>query len=231
MFRSLRKKIRKSWKNFKTSWKNARKAKAKAAAAAAVEARRREQRAQLQRQIATARPLRLVVGAGGVSDPGWVATDIEDLNLVLESDWLQLFRPDSIETILAEHVWEHLTEADGLAAAQLCFRFLKPGGRLRIAIPDGCHPDPNYIEHVRVGGTGPGADDHKVLHTHRTLATMMERAGFQAEILEHWDEQGVFHATDWDPSIGMIRRSKRFDQRNADGTLRYTSLIVDGIKR
>jgi predicted SAM-dependent methyltransferase len=227
MFRSLRKKLRKSWKNTQTAWKNARKTKAKAAEKRAQAKQRRD---ALIQQIANARPLRLVVGASGIFQPGWIATDIDDLNLLLESDWLALFEPNSIDTILAEHVWEHLAPADGLKAAQLCCRFLKSGGRMRMAIPDGCHPDPAYIEHVRIGGTGPGADDHKVLYTHRTLVEMMTQAGFKPTLLEYFDEQGTFHATEWDPEQGMVHRSKRFDKRNADGTLRYTSLIIDGIK-
>jgi predicted SAM-dependent methyltransferase len=33
----------------------------------------------------------------------------------------------------------------------------------------------------------------------------------------------------WEAADGHIRRSARHDRRNADGMLRYTSLIVDGI--
>jgi predicted SAM-dependent methyltransferase len=49
-------------------------------------------------------------------------------------------------------------------------------------------------------------------------------------MLEHFDEQGVFHATEWDPLEGMIERSARFDDRNKNGTLAYTSIIIDAIK-
>ena len=62
---------------------------------------------------------------------------------------------------MAEHVWEHLSEADARAANRLCFRYLKPGGVLRLAVPDGLHPDPGYIDEVRPGGTGAGVDDQE----------------------------------------------------------------------
>jgi predicted SAM-dependent methyltransferase len=127
-------------------------------------------------------------------------------------------------------VWEHLTEEDGARAARQCFEYLKPGGYLRVAVPDGFHPDETYIEYVRPGGTGAGADDHKVLYTHKTFAALFERAGFRVELLEYFDSSGEFHFVDWSPEAGTIVRSRRFDDRNAGGTLKYTSIILDAQK-
>jgi len=231
MFRSLRKKLRTYLKNREKAKQTAEKARSKEAARQKAAAEHLEQRRRdLASQIAAAQPLRIVVGSSGVFEGGWIPTDIDLLNLLNESDWAALFGRRTIDAILAEHVWEHLTEEQGLLAAQHCHRFLRPGGRLRIAIPDGLHPDPAYIEHVRVGGSGPGADDHKVLHTWKTLSAMLQKAGFKAQLLEYWDESAQFHHTDWSPEDGMIHRSRRFDPRNTDGALRYTSLIIDGIK-
>lgn len=234
MFRSVRKTIRNFFKNRQKLRDAADKATSKAmqkAEKAKREAAACDQRREnLVKQIKNARPLRLVVGASGIFQPGWVPTDIEDLNLLSDADWSHWFQPDSIDAILAEHVWEHLSAENGLTAAKFCHRYLKPGGYLRLAIPDGLHPDPDYIEHVRVGGSGPGADDHKVLHTWQTLSAMLVEAGFRPQMLEYWDESGTFQSSDWDPEAGMVHRSRRFDQRNADGSLRYTSLIVDAIK-
>lgn len=231
MFRSIRKKFRAYLKNREKKKQVQEKARAKEAARALAAQVQRQQRVdELKAQISACHPLRVVVGASGVFEGGWLATDIDILNLLQDADWRVFFQPDSIHTILAEHVWEHLTEEQGLSAAKQCHKYLKPGGRLRIAIPDGLHPDPEYIEHVRVGGSGPGADDHKVLHTWKTLSAMLTRAGFRPELLEYWDEAAQFHHTDWQAEEGMVHRSRRFDQRNRDGVLRYTSLIVDGIK-
>jgi len=44
---------------------------------------------------------------------------------------------------------------------------------LRVAVPDGFHPNPGYIERVKPGGTGPGAGDHKILYTYRTLSAIL----------------------------------------------------------
>lgn len=175
-------------------------------------------------------PLRIVLGAGGIPVKGWLLTDIEQLNILLDRDWRFYFRPSSIDAMVAEHVWEHLDHEDALRAAQLCFRYMRPGGRLRVAVPDMFHPMPEYIDAVKPGGSGPGADDHKVLYAWSALRRLFEEAGFSTTALEYFDEQGKFHSIDWNPEEGMIRRSRRFDPRNQDGVLHYTSVIVDAIK-
>jgi predicted SAM-dependent methyltransferase len=186
---------------------------------------------QLKRQIRKDQAsLRIVVGSSGVFEPGWIPTNIDTLNLLKRRDWEDLFRPNSINAILAEHVWEHLTLDEGLLALKHCFEFLKSGGYLRIAVPDGFHPDPGYLEYVRVNGSGSGADDHKVLYNHRILGDLLAKAGFKAEPLEYFDESGAFHAVEWNPETGKINRSIRFDSRNADGRPHYISLIMDGVK-
>jgi predicted SAM-dependent methyltransferase len=185
---------------------------------------------QLKRAVRSGNPLRIVVGSGGIGQAGWIMTDRDFLDLLRLRDWQAFFKENSISAILAEHVWEHLTLAEGLAAAVICYNYLTPGGRLRIAVPDGFHPDPDYIELVRVGGRGAGAVDHKVLYNHDTLVSLLARAGFEVKPLEYFDAAGNLHTTDWSPDDGLVRRSRRFDPRNHDGRLRYTSLIVDARK-
>ncbi len=174
--------------------------------------------------------LRISVGTGSRPAPGWISSEIEFLDLLDESTWNEHFSENSIDAILAEHVWEHLEPADGLRAAKTCYRYLRPGGYLRLAVPDGNHTAPGYLEAVAVGGTGPGADDHRVLYTAESLTTMLQSAGFIPRPLEFFDEQGSFCEVPWSPKEGLIRRSRRFDPRNASGELRYTSLIVDAVK-
>jgi predicted SAM-dependent methyltransferase len=172
---------------------------------------------------------RIIVGAGGHGQRGWIATDATSLDLLHEADWRTVLAEGSVTAILAEHVWEHLEPSEALAAALRCRRYLRPGGRLRIAVPDGLHPDPAYREAVRPGGNGAGAADHRMLYTYRSLAGLLGAAGFTVHLLEYWDAEGVFHMAAWEAADGHIRRSARHDRRNADGMLRYTSLIVDGI--
>jgi predicted SAM-dependent methyltransferase len=185
---------------------------------------------RLKRLAQKSTPVRIVLGASGIFDVRWIPTDIGTLDILNERHWTRSFAENSIDAILAEHVWEHLSLEQGRHAARNCFRFLKPGGYLRVAVPDGFHPDPSYIEWVRVGGNGPGADDHKVLYTVDTFRDVFSSAGFEVEPLEYFDSAGVFHGTDWDPAGGTIHRSRRFDERNQDGRLAYTSIILDARK-
>ena len=173
---------------------------------------------------------RIVVGAARTAYPGWASTDRATLDLLRRDDFARHWEPDSREAFLAEHVWEHLSEEQGRRAAANCFEFLRSGGRLRIAVPDGLNPDAEYREYVRPGGTGSGADDHKILYTAASLKALLESVGFACTLLEFWDEAGEFHATEWDDSQGHIMRSRHFDSRNQDGGLRYTSLIIDALK-
>ena len=173
---------------------------------------------------------KIIIGSSGTGSPGWVSTDRETLDLLHANTWRSLLRPASLDAILAEHVWEHLGPQEAVAAATTCHAFLAPGGYLRVAVPDGLHPDPAYIESVRPGGTGGGADDHKVLYTYRTFRNVFEQVGFDVVLHEYFDERGHFHCHDWNPANGMIRRSKRFDPRNTADRLTYPSIVLDAVK-
>lgn len=173
---------------------------------------------------------KIVIGSSGTAFDGWVSTDRQVIDLTRESTWWEYFPADSLDAILAEHVWEHLTADQAVAAARTCYRFLKPGGYLRVAVPDGFHPDPQYVAGVRPGGSGAGADDHKVLYNHESFAAVFASVGFTVRLHEHFDRNGQFHSADWSPADGMIQRSKRYDSRNEGGRLVYTSVILDAVK-
>lgn len=175
-------------------------------------------------------PVKLVVGSMYSLYKGWIHSDIETLDLLKKSDWERYFPEDSIDRILAEHVWEHLTPEQGQLAFRNCYTFLKPGGILRVAVPDGFNPSEEYIDHVKPGGTGNGADDHKLLYNYKLMSGFLENVGFKVNLLEYFDENGQFHKSPWNPEDGMIRRSADHDERNQNGKLGYTSLIIDAIK-
>jgi predicted SAM-dependent methyltransferase len=173
---------------------------------------------------------KIIIGAASSGQHGWASTNIHLLNVLDRHDFLRYWQLGSRQAFLAEHVWEHLLEDEARQANENCFNFLKYGGHLRIAVPDGFHPDPSYIEAVRPGGIGYGSDDHKILYNYKSLSKSLRKVGFEVNLLEYWDENHRFHFYPWDSRDGHINRSKRFDPRNQNGTLTYTSLIVDAIK-
>jgi predicted SAM-dependent methyltransferase len=177
------------------------------------------------------KPVNLVVGSMFSLYKGWIHSDIETLNLLKRSDWEKYFAENSIDRILAEHVWEHLTPEQGKLAFRNCFTFLKPGGYLRVAVPDGYNPSKEFIDYVKPGGTGNGADDHKLLYNYELMSGFLTEIGFEVNLLEYFDENGQFHKSPWLPEDGMIRRSADYDERNQGGKLGYTSLIIDAFKR
>lgn len=174
--------------------------------------------------------IRLILGAGGTFYDEFISTDRPQLNICSKASFERYLRPRTVAIFVAEHVWEHLSLEDGAGACGNCFEFLKQGGVLRIAVPDGFHPDVGYIARVQPGGCGPGADDHKVLYNYHTLSALLENSGYKVRLLEWFDEQGEFHYEDWDVEGGFIKRSARFDGRNSVNPTAYTSLIIDAIR-
>jgi predicted SAM-dependent methyltransferase len=67
---------------------------------------------------------------------------------------------------------------------------------LRVAVPDGLHPDPAYVDTVKAGagtavptsGLDGNAANHKALYTYRTLRQLFESAGFRVIMYEYFDE-------------------------------------------
>lgn len=185
---------------------------------------------RLKRIISPKKKIKVVLGAGDIPSDGWIVTDIHTLNVTREEDFSRICRSHIITNLFAEHVWEHLSDSDTEIANRNCYKFLEKGGILRIAVPDGYFPDPHYIDYVKPGGHGAGADDHKILYNYKTLTKSLEKAGFKVKLLEYWDENGIFHFHEWTDEGGHVLRSKRYDKRNLNGQLGYTSLIVDAIK-
>ena len=174
--------------------------------------------------------LRVVIGSSKKYSEGWIPTQFNQFNILNPKHWAFYFHKESIDAILAEHVWEHLSEDDGMIAANYCYSYLKPGGYIRLAVPDGNHPSKEYIDRVKPGGTGAGAMDHKVLYSFELFSDLFIKAGFKVEILEYFDATGDFNSVNWDISKGKIQRSAKYDDRNKNGDLNYTSIILDAYK-
>lgn len=177
-------------------------------------------------------PVRVIIGAGDQAWDGWIATGRDDLDLTRPGDWA-VFDARPADAFLCEHVFEHLTMSQARAAAKHIIGALVPGGRLRVAVPDGRFPDADYQRMVRVGGPGPAdhpAADHKTVFTLDTLSQVLDSAGFVIDPLEYCDTAGRLHYHQWDWADGPIYRSLLSDHRNSADHLGFVSLIVDAFK-
>lgn len=177
--------------------------------------------------------MKVVIGAGDYNNnPDWLHTQEGILNVLDESSWSRMFDYETIDALLAEHVWEHLTYEEGLQSAKLAWRFLKLGGYFRCAVPDGYFPDKEYQNLIQVGGPGPvnhPAASHKIVHNFETLVKLFSEAGFECELLEYHDKHGTFHYKDWNKEDGVIYRSVKIDPRNSS-IVTFPSLIIDAKK-
>jgi len=87
-------------------------------------------------------PVKLHVGCGTVYKDGWINIDnnsdnnIEKLDVNVDLRNGLPFQNDSADFIFNEHFLEHLTWDEGLQTIKEFMRVLKPGGVLRIAMPD-----------------------------------------------------------------------------------------------
>ncbi len=174
--------------------------------------------------------IKVIIGSANTSHEGWVSTNEYSINLVDINSFLKFFKYNEVDNFLAEHVFEHLTYEQGIIGAQNCYKFLKKNGRFRIAVPDGYNPNQEYINYVKPGGNGPGCDDHKILYNYRSLSEVFLKAGFKVEKLEYFDENNNFQNLPWDINEGFIKRSFQYDERNKEGRLHYTSVIIDAVK-
>jgi len=173
--------------------------------------------------------LQIIIGAHTTDYKDWLPTNIENLNLLEIDSFDNLFGDKKADRFLAEHVFEHISYDDAIIALKNCGKYLKKGGVVRIAVPDGFHPNPDYIDMVKPGGHGEGAHDHKLLYDYKTLSKAFEESGYRVNLLEYYDENGQFHFNEWDSKDGHVIRSKRYDKRFNE-PLGYSSLIIEGIK-
>lgn len=181
------------------------------------------------RDLSPAAPLRVIIGAGDQAWDGWFPTGRDDLDLTRDDDWT-LFQARPADGFLCEHVWEHLTEDEGRAAAARVFGALRPGGRLRVAVPDGHVRNAAYRKMIQVGGPGPAdhpAADHKTVYTVDRFVDLFRSAGFDVDPLEYCDANGRLHYHQWDWSDGPIYRSLLSDHRNSAAAIGFTSIILD----
>ena len=82
--------------------------------------------------------LRLHLGSGGQPKPGWLNVDLagDPVELVWDLAHGVPFGDSSVDAIFHEHLLEHIPLRAGAGLLDECFRVLRPGGILRIGVPD-----------------------------------------------------------------------------------------------
>lgn len=129
---------------------------------------------------------KLNIGAGTTEIEGFTAIDRK---LGTEAYPLE-YADNSVEEIRASHVLEHFDFAEAKVALAEWVRVLKPGGLIKIAVPDfeRVSTADNLWAHYVMGGQTDKDDYHKSLYNRERLAAYMQDAGL--EMLRTWETNG-----------------------------------------
>lgn len=107
------------------------------------------------------------------------------------------YRDNSVDFVFCEHGVEHTTSREAWTLFVECYRVLKPGGVVRIAIPDlsrmSKHMTQEYADAVKKGGHGDGSfqsalkacvfeHGHQSVWTGTLLSTFLYAVGFKTTL-------------------------------------------------
>lgn len=186
--------------------------------------------------VARNKEVKIILGAALTNQLGWHSTNEQWLDISSVEDWTKIFKSKRlIKCAVAEHVFEHLTPKQMETAIGLVYEHMLSGGTIRIAVPDGNHPNEDYRKHTGIGGIGDDAADHKQFLTFETLKCALEHAGFSVIHQEGYARDGSLRKKFLDPELGYINRSRsalklQIESEGWRFVDAQTSLVVDGIK-
>lgn len=154
----------------------------------------------------TIAPKKLHLGCGGKYIPGFFHVDVNEhphIDLRATVDKLDGIESNSVELIYASHLLEHFDRHEVDAVLAEWRRVLRPGGVLRLAVPNfgACarlYAD-GRLEHglddilgLVVGGQKDAYDYHKMVFDEASLERRLKQVGFREVRL--WDWRSTEHA-------------------------------------
>lgn len=133
--------------------------------------------------------IKLHLGCGPVNVPGFINIDVvpgPNIHYVRDIRSGRLWKQNSADLIYASHVLEHVPKADVANVLRHWHSFLKPGGVLRLSVPDFdvlhdhyiAHRDLDFVQPPLMGGQFNEHDFHFVLFNRDTLEKALVAAGF-----------------------------------------------------
>jgi len=154
---------------------------------------------KLKRQIA--RPpyprledgkLYLHLGCGSINHEKFVNIDAlpaPHIHYIRSLDNLSPFKDETVDLIYASHCLEHFSHRKIPSILEEWFRVLKPGGVLRLSVPDfdaiyriysASHDDLNAILEILMGGQNYKYNFHMAAFNQASMAELLSNAGFKS---------------------------------------------------
>jgi SAM-dependent methyltransferase len=151
-------------------------------------------------------PRQLHLGCGRRHIPGFYHIDImpaPHVDRVANVDQLDFIADNTVELVYACHVLEHFGRWQQQAVLGEWYRILRPGGVLRLAVPDFAACAAIYYEQgledglsgligLICGGQQNGYDFHMMIYDEPYLTNELRACGFQA--VRRWDWRETNHA-------------------------------------
>jgi predicted SAM-dependent methyltransferase len=141
----------------------------------------------------------LHLGCGGINAPGFVNVDgmsAPHIHIVGPIDDLGVFADASVDLVYASHCLEHFSYHHVGAVLREWTRVLRPGGMLRIAVPDVAL----VVKRYQLGVPLEELLGH--LYGEQTYRFNFHYAGFDHALLKrHMEEAGVREVMPWQPDV------------------------------
>ena len=135
---------------------------------------------------------------------------------------------NSVDRLHSEDCFEHIELTQYPRILEELHRILKPGGRLRLAVPDYRNPKDRFCLEK---GFDPRNNLHITLTTYELLKPVLDASPFTVDYLHYWKDDDTFVQNDIDYSKGYVRRTPDNDERNKGADkLHVTSFVCDLIK-
>ena len=134
--------------------------------------------------------IKLNIGAGATNIEGWTPIDRK---IGLEAFPLD-YADESVDEIRASHILEHFSFRDAIAAVGEWVRVLRPGGKIRLAVP-GFDQIVQLSEHDRawpfylMGGQTDENDYHRSVWNVGSLRALMRQCGL--ENIQPWQSENT----------------------------------------
>lgn len=180
-------------------------------------------------------PRKLHLGCGKRFIPGFVHVDViaqPHVDVVADARDLAFLPDNTLDLLYACHLLEHFDRHEYRGVLREWHRVMKPGGVLRLSVPDFAACAALYYEQGLVdgltgliglvsGGQRDAFDYHKMVYDETLLTTELRGAGFSG--VRPWDWRLTEHAAIDDFSQAYL---PHMDKVNG----RHMSLNLEGIK-